>query len=81
MLRVLLEEPLYENERTMALIAHELTHALEVLSEPGVRSGPEMYFFFQQNRSLNGATFETQAAMDNEDKVHRELMQSGRRNQ
>jgi hypothetical protein len=61
---------------TMASIAHELRHALEVLSEPGVRSGFEMYQLYRRNHAWSGEAFETKAAIDAGDAVHKELKRS-----
>jgi hypothetical protein len=58
---------------TMASIAHELRHALEVLSEPGVRSGFGMYQLYTRNHSWRGETFETAAAIDAGNAVYKEL--------
>jgi hypothetical protein len=58
---------------TMASIAHELRHALEVLSEPGVRSSEGMYQLYTRNHARRGETFETAAAIDAENAVYKEL--------
>jgi hypothetical protein len=48
-----------------AAIGHELQHAVEVLSEAGVTSNAEMYFFYRRTgRRSIGDTFETLAALD-----------------
>jgi hypothetical protein len=60
-----------ENDiETMASIANELRHALEVLSEPGVRSGAGMYQLYRRNHAWRGETFETAAAIDAGDAVY-----------
>lgn len=61
---------------TMASIAHELRHALEVLSEPGVRSSAGMYQLYTLNHAWRGETFETAAAIDAGDAVYQELKRS-----
>ena len=61
---------------TMASIAHELRHVLEVLSEPGVRSSAGMYQFYRSNHARRGETFETAAAIDAGDAVYKELKSS-----
>jgi hypothetical protein len=61
------------DEEAMATIAHELSHALEVLDEPSVRSGDDMFFFYRRNRSWQGGAFETQEAVDAGNTVRREL--------
>jgi hypothetical protein len=58
---------------TMASIAHELRHALEVLSEPGVRSSHGMYQLYTRNHAWRGETFETAAAIEAENAVYKEL--------
>ena len=57
----------------MASVAHELRHALEVLEEPSVRTGHDMYFFYKLGPSIKGETFETQAAIDAGIAVYKEL--------
>ena len=64
------------NIETMASIAHELTHALEVLSEPGVRSGFGMYQLFGRNHAWRSETFETAAAIGAGNAVYEELNHS-----
>ena len=61
---------------TMASIAHELRHALEVLSEPGVRSSFGMYQLYTRNHAWRGETFETAAAIDAGNAVYKELKRS-----
>ena len=64
---------------TMASIAHELRHALEVLSEPGVRSSAGMYHLYSRSHAWRGEAFETRAAIDTGDTVYKELKRSLRR--
>ena len=71
-LRVIVEHGKTDVE-AMASMAHELRHALEVLEEPSVRSGNDMYFFYKLGRSIKGETFETQAAIDAGIAVYKEL--------
>jgi hypothetical protein len=54
-------------------IGHELQHALEALSEPGIRNGPDMYFFFQRVGRPVGDTLETDAAIRVGLDIHAEL--------
>ena len=61
---------------TMASIAHELRHALEVLGEPGVRSSDGMYQLYTRNHAWRGVTFETATAIDAGNAVYRELKRS-----
>jgi hypothetical protein len=74
-LRVVLDEPKPGIE-TMALIAHELRHALEVLAEPAVRTGAGMFDLYRRNGAIRGETFETRAALDAGDAVAREMGRS-----
>jgi hypothetical protein len=60
----------------MALIAHELRHALEVLAEPAVRTGAGMFDLYRRNGAIRGETFETRAALDAGDAVAREMGRS-----
>ena len=71
-LRVIVEHGKTDVE-AMASTAHELRHALEVLEQPSVRSGSDMYFFYRFGRSIKGETFETQAAIDAGIAVSKEL--------
>lgn len=50
----------------MGSIGHELRHTIEVLSEPGVRSSGDMYFFYERIgfRGTKGGAVETNAAID-----------------
>jgi hypothetical protein len=47
----------------MATIAHELRHALEVLSEPGVRTLTAAYMFYMREAPTANDAFETVAAI------------------
>ena len=71
-LRVVVEEGTPDRD-AMASIAHELTHALEVLAEPSVRNGFGMLALYKRNGAVQGETFETKAAVDTGDAVYREL--------
>lgn len=57
----------------IALMAHELRHAMEVLSDPTVRSRPAMFFLYQRIGSWRGSAFETEAAIATELAVRREM--------
>jgi hypothetical protein len=72
MLRVVVDDSKTDLE-AMASLAHELRHALEVLQQASVRTGYDMYFFYRLGHSIKGETFETRAAIEAEDAVHREL--------
>jgi len=58
----------------MGSIGHELQHAIEVLSDRTVTSGPTMYFFYLKkgSRSQTG-TFETRAAVEAGEAVRSEV--------
>ena len=47
----------------MATIGHELRHALEVLSEPGVRTLTAAYMFYMREAPTQNEAFETAAAI------------------
>jgi hypothetical protein len=64
------------DEQAMAAIAHELRHAMEILGDPSVRTGFGMYQWYSRNGSKQGETFETQAAIDTDHAVYRELKRS-----
>jgi hypothetical protein len=76
-LHVVVDERKQEIE-AMASIAHELQHALEVLAEPSVRTGFGMLAMYKRNGAVQGTTFETQAAVDTGDAVHKELKRRSR---
>jgi len=61
----------------MGLIGHELRHAIEVLSDPGVTNGHDMSNFYQRrgSRSAEGR-FETQAAIEAGEAVRAEVRKS-----
>ena len=61
---------------TMASVGHELRHALEVLAERSVRTGPGMFNLYRRNGAVQGVTFETEAAVAAGDAVYRELKRS-----
>jgi hypothetical protein len=62
----------------MASIGHELTHAVEVLSEPRVTSTAAMtLFYLRVGRSGPSQSFETKAAIEAGDKVRSEVTRSG----
>jgi hypothetical protein len=64
----------------MASIGHELRHALEVLSDPSVKSGNAMFHFFKRTATMGaGRTFETPAAVLAGDTVGREIREFRRR--
>ena len=64
------------DEQVMASIGHELQHALEALSEPGITDGTRLYSFFQRFAPTEGDRFETTAAIHVGEAVRNEL--SGR---
>ena len=63
----------------MALVGHELQHAIEAVSEPGVTSGPLLYHFFDRIGRTGNTRFETPAALDAGDAVRSELQAHRRR--
>jgi hypothetical protein len=79
-LRVVVEDNKTDGE-AMASVAHELWHALEVLHDPSVRTGYDMYFFYKLGQSIpgeliRGETFETKAAIEAGYAVYKELKHS-----
>jgi hypothetical protein len=74
-LRVVIDQRVHGDE-AVVFLAHELRHALEVLAEPSVKSGSEIYFLFKRIGSWQGDVFETQAADDVEAAVRRELIRT-----
>jgi hypothetical protein len=72
MLRVVVESDRTDIE-TMAVIGHELRHALEVLAEPSVKTGAGMFTLYRRNGAVQRETFETEAAVDAGNAVYKEL--------
>jgi hypothetical protein len=74
-LRVVLDDRKTDGDEmeAMALLAHELRHALEVLGEPSIKTGSGMYHFYRRGPSIRGETFETHAAINTGNAVYREL--------
>ena len=56
----------------MGSIGHELYHAVEVLSEPRIKSNGAIYLFYQSVGEPSGDRFETRAARKAGDAVRRE---------
>jgi hypothetical protein len=75
MLRVVVDSDRTDID-TMALLGHELRHALEVLAEPSVRTGAGMFNLYRRNGAAQRETFETKAAIVASDAVYRELKRS-----
>jgi len=73
MLRVIVDSSRQADIETMASLGHELRHALEVLAEPSVRTGYGMLALYKRNGAVQGATFETEAAIKAGDAVYNEL--------
>jgi hypothetical protein len=76
-LHVVVDERKLDME-AMASIGHELKHALEVLAEPSVRTGPGMLALYKQNGATRGETFETKAATEAGNAVYKELKRKSR---
>ena len=67
----------------IASIGHELRHAIEVLSDPGVTNYAGMYFFYKSNPDHGGFSspaFETKAAIEAGEAVADEIGRSQRSN-
>jgi hypothetical protein len=64
----------------MASIGHELRHALEVLSDPSIKSSNAMFHYYHRTATMGaGRTFETRAAIQAGDAVGREIREFRRR--
>ena len=72
MLRVVVDSSRQADIETMASLGHELRHALEVLAEPSVRTGPGMFQLYRHSGAVQGV-FETEAAIAAGDAVYLEL--------
>jgi hypothetical protein len=59
----------------MVAIGHELSHAVELLTEPTVVDGNTAHNFYQRVAPTEGYSFETQAAIEIELKIDKELRQ------
>jgi hypothetical protein len=57
----------------MATIGHELQHALEILTEPRVRTTAQAYMYYAREAATSLDVFETPAAIKAGVAVHREL--------
>ncbi len=57
----------------MASLGHELQHAVEALSEPGITDSVRLYNFFGRLSPTAGDRFETKAALRVGNDVHNEL--------
>ena len=75
-LRVVVEDARPEVE-AMASIGHELTHALEVLSDPSVVTSHGMFALYRRNGAIQRETFETDEAIATGNAVFNELRRSG----
>lgn len=61
----------------IATIGHELQHAIEILSDPAVTTSYAMYLFYLRQRpSRFGGGFETDAAIEADNAVRKELKRS-----
>jgi hypothetical protein len=79
LLRILID-PRYtrsDDAHLADIVAHELQHALEILANPKITNGAEMYMFYSREASKSGA-FETEAAIRIGDRVAREMATAGR---
>ena len=76
MLRVVVDGSRRTDIETMALLGHELRHALEVLAEPSVRTGAGMFQLYRRNGAVQRETFETEEAIVAGNAVYRELKRS-----
>jgi hypothetical protein len=64
------------NRELMAAMGHELQHASEVLSDPGVRDFRSLYFFYKDHALLETSmTFEPRGAIEAEETIAAEIAQ------
>jgi hypothetical protein len=63
---------------TIALLGHELQHAIEVLADASVHDGLSMFNFVKRMAPTDGDRFETTAAVTAGNAVYDELRASGR---
>ena len=63
----------------MVAIGHELSHALELLNEPGVVDDTTAQNFYRRNAAIERYNFETEAAIEIELKIDKELRQWSKR--
>jgi hypothetical protein len=63
----------------IALLGHELQHAIEILSNPGLRNNAEVLTFYQQAGIFGGGNaVETQAALAVQQKIRVEVREAGK---
>jgi hypothetical protein len=60
----------------MGSIGHELHHAIEVLSDPRIKSRDAMVRLFTNEGSVVNGTFETYAAVDKGSAVRLEVLEA-----
>ena len=68
-------DPRRRGKDLMVSIGHELTHAVELLNEPGVVDANTAHNFYQRSAAIDRYYFETQEAIDIELKIDKELRQ------
>jgi hypothetical protein len=76
LLRVKVDVPRSRSDRDLiALLGHELRHAVEILSNPGLRNNAEVLTFYQQEGGVfsGGRFVETEAAVQAQLKISDEL--------
>jgi hypothetical protein len=72
-------DPRRKNHDLMVSIGHELKHAVELLSEPSVVDSNTAHNFYQRGVAIERYNFETQAAIDIELKIDKELREWAKR--
>ena len=60
----------------MGSIGHEFHHAVEVLSEPSIKSSSAIYLFYRRAGEQSGDRFETPAAINAGNAIRREARQA-----
>ena len=80
LLRILIDPRYTKNDdaHLADIVAHELQHALEILANPKITNGAEMFMFYSRETVTGGGAFETAAAIRIGDLVAREMAVAGR---
>ena len=76
LLRILVDEAA-DLVALISVIGHELRHAIELLSEPGVKSWTAAYLYYQREAPTSDRVFETSAAIAAGAAVERDLKNAG----
>ncbi len=72
-------DPRRQGHDLMVSIGHELSHAVELLSDPTVVDRNTAHNFYQRSAAIERYYFETQAAIEIELKIDKELREWAKR--